>query len=104
MINEKLNNLSKQISSPVPFWFLNGHIEERHEVNEIELMAEKGVIHVIVQPRYEKQCEYLSDEWFEIFGWCVREAKKRGMWVWIYDEMNWPSGTAGMTLMEAEPN
>lgn len=104
LTNEKLNNLSKQISSPVPFWFLNGHIEERHVVHEFDLMAEKGVIDVIVHPRYGMQCEYLSDEWFEIFGWCVREAKKRGMWVWIYDELNWPSGTAGMTVMNADPN
>ena len=104
MINKELNDLSKQISAPVPFWFLNGHIEEKHVIREFDMMAEKGFIDVIVHPRYGLQCEYLSDEWFEVFGWCVREAKKRGMWVWIYDELNWPSGTAGMTVMEADPS
>ncbi len=98
MNSQQLNNLSKQISSPVPFWFLNGPVEEWHIIREFEMMAGKDVQEVIVHPRYGLQCEYLSDEWFQIFGWCLREAKKHGMYVWIYDELNWPSGTAGMTV------
>lgn len=100
MNSEKLNKLSKQISSPVPFWFLNGYIDEWHIIHEFEMMKEKGIGDVIVHPRYGLQVEYLSDGWFEIFGWCVREAKKLGMHVWIYDEYNWPSGTAGMSVMD----
>lgn len=104
MNSEHLNELSKQIKSPVPFWFLNGRVDEWHIVREFEMMSEKGIGDVIVHPRYGLQVEYLSDDWFEIFGWCVREAKKRGMCVWIYDEFNWPSGTAGMRVMEMDPN
>ena len=104
MNSEQLNNLSKRISSPVPFWFLNGPIEEWHIVREFEMMAGKDISEVIVHPRYGLQCEYLSDEWFEVFGWCVREAKKHDMHVWIYDELNWPSGTAGMSVMKDNPD
>ena len=104
MNSEQLNNLSKQISSPVPFWFLNGHVDEWHIIREFELMADKDIGEVIVHPRYGLQCKYLSDEWFEIFGWCVREAKKHGMCVWIYDELNWPSGTAANSVMKMNPN
>lgn len=104
MNSEHLNNLSKQIASPVPFWFLNGRVDEWHIVREFEMMADKGIGDVIVHPRYGLQCEYLSDEWFTIFGWCVREAKKHGMFVWIYDELNWPSGTAGNTVMKINPH
>lgn len=67
-------------------------------------MREKGIESVIVHPRYGLDVEYLSDQWFEIFGWCVREAKRLGMRIWIYDELNWPSGTAGMTIQKADPN
>lgn len=102
-MHPELNNLSKQISSPVPFWFLNGYVEERHIVCEFDMMADQGIGDVIVHPRYGLQCEYLSDEWFTIFGWCVREAKKHGMCVWIYDELNWPSGTAGMSVQKMDP-
>lgn len=71
---------------------------------EFEMMHEKGINEVIVHPRYGLQCEYLSDEWFDLFGSCLREAKKRDMHVWIYDEFNWPSGTAGMTVQKHDPN
>ena len=104
MNSDKLNELSKNIHSPVPFWFLNGQVDEWHIVREFEMMREKGIGDVIVHPRYGLQVEYLSEEWFTIFGWCVREAKKHGMHVWIYDEFNWPSGTAGMTVMQNDPD
>lgn len=95
---------ASHIPSPVPFWFLNGPVEEWHIAREFEMMREKGISEVVVHPRYGLEVEYLSDDWFEIFGWCVREAKKRGMRVWIYDEFNWPSGTAGMSVMELKPD
>ena len=104
MANERLNDLIRHIQSPVPFWFLNGHVEEWHIVREFEMMKKKGISDVIVHPRYGLEVAYLSDEWFEIFGWCVREAKKHGMHIWIYDEFNWPSGTAGMTVMNENPD
>ncbi|MCE5323680.1 hypothetical protein LLG46_10255 [bacterium] len=104
MNSEKLNNMSREISSPVPFWFLNGRMDEWHIVREFDMMHEKGIDEVIVHPRYGLQCEYLSDEWFDLFGLCVREAKKRDMHVWIYDEFNWPSGTAGMTVQQHDPD
>ena len=43
MNSEKLNELSKNIHSPVPFWFLNGQVEEWHIVREFEMMREKGI-------------------------------------------------------------
>ncbi|MCX8053742.1 MAG: glycosyl hydrolase, partial [Armatimonadetes bacterium] len=104
MNSQSLNNLSRAIRSPVPFWFINGPIKEWQIVREFEMMAEKGISEVIVHPRYGLEIEYLSEEWFLIFGWCVREAKRRGMFVWIYDEFNWPSGTAGMTVQKMDPN
>jgi len=99
-----LDDLSKTINSPIPFWFLNGTMHEWHIIREFEMMSEKGVEAVIVHPRYGLQTDYLSDDWFRLFGWCVREAKKHGMHVWIYDELNWPSGTAGMTVQKADPS
>ena len=39
--------------------------------------------------------KYLSDEYFEIYGAALREAKKLGMKMCIYDEYGFPSGSAG---------
>lgn len=104
MVCNELNARAARIQSPVPFWFLNGKISEWHMAREIRLMAENGISQVIVHPRYGLNCEYLSDEWFEIFGWCVQEARKHGMKLWIYDEFNFPSGTAHFEVMKANPN
>ena len=104
MHSRKLDELSKKMSGPIPFWFLNGHVDEWQIVREFQMMHEKGVGGVIVHPRYGLEVDYLSDDWFEIFGWCVREARKHGMHIWIYDELNWPSGTAGMSVMKMNPD
>lgn len=104
MFSKKLNELSTQIHSPVPFWFINGRIEEWQIVREMEMMRDKGIDEVVVHPRYGLEVEYLSEAWFEIFGWCVREAREHGMRLWVYDELNWPSGTAGMTVQKINPN
>lgn len=104
MISESLNNSSKEIQSPVPFWFINGRIEEWQIARELDMMLEKGINELIVHPRYGLDVEYLSEDWFAIFGLCLREAKKRGMKLWIYDELNWPSGTAGMRVQKDNPD
>ena len=104
MFSEKLNELSRQIHSPAPFWFVNGRVEEWQIAREMEMMRAKGIDEVVVHPRYGLEVEYLSDAWFEIFGWCLREAKKLGMRLWVYDELNWPSGTAGMTVQKMNPD
>ncbi len=104
MVCNELNARAARIQSPVPFWFLNGIISEWHMAREIRLMAENGISQVIVHPRYGLNCEYLSDEWFEVFGWCVQEARKHGMKLWIYDEFNFPSGTAHFEVMKTNPN
>ncbi|MDH7602915.1 MAG: glycosyl hydrolase [Armatimonadota bacterium] len=98
-----LTDLSLQIQSPVPFWFINGQVERWHISRELDLLSSKGIKEVIVHPRYGLAVDYLSDEWFAIFGWCLEEAKQRGMFIWIYDEFNWPSGTAGMTVQKINP-
>ncbi len=87
-----------QPRSPIPFWFLNGPIDQWHVEREMRMMHDAGVSEVVVHPRYGLEVEYLSEDWFAIFGWCVDVARKLGMRLWIYDELNWPSGTAGLRV------
>ncbi|MDR1865406.1 MAG: hypothetical protein LBR08_07525 [Bacteroidales bacterium] len=39
--------------------------------------------------------EYLTEAYFDVYKICMREAKKLGLKLWIYDEYGFPSGTAG---------
>jgi hypothetical protein len=41
---------------------------------------------------------YLREPWWGVVSSILREARKEGMLVGIYDEIDWPSGTAGMLV------
>jgi hypothetical protein len=97
------NDLAKSVTGPVPFWFLNAPITREEIAAEFDMMRANGMREVIVHPRYGLNIEYPSNTWFEIFGWCLEEARVRGMFLWIYDEMNFPSGTAGNTIQTRNP-
>ncbi len=47
--------------------------------------------------------DYLSDEFFELCKYAIKQAKARGMNCWIYDEGGWPSGSACGKVTEAHP-
>jgi len=96
-MTEHLGNVAG-IHGPIPFWFINGDITHDQIESELDAMLAAGITEVMVHPRYGITIDYLSDEWFRTFDWCLKQAKARGMHIWIYDELNWPSGTAGTTV------
>ena len=48
-----------------------------------------------MHPRAGMATKYLSEDFMNCVKACVDEAKKRGMYAWLYDEDKWPSGFAG---------
>ncbi|MDO8588745.1 MAG: glycosyl hydrolase [Armatimonadota bacterium] len=103
MRSDKLNDLSREITGPVPFWFLNAPITRAEVASELDMFLRRGVREIVVHPRYGLDVDYPGDSWFELFRWCLEEARERGMFLWVYDELNWPSGTAGMTVQTRNP-
>ncbi len=47
--------------------------------------------------------DYLTDEFFELCKYAIKQAKSLGMNCWIYDEGGWPSGSACGKVTEAHP-
>ena len=84
--------------SPIPFWFWNDEMNEEKIVWEIKEFKDKGINSFFIHGRYGLKLPYLSDEWFKKVKFAVNEAKKLNLKVWIYDEYNWPSGTAGLKV------
>ena len=82
-------------NAPFPFWFWNGRMDPDEIRRQLGLMRDAGITEFIIHGRYGLQTEYLSDAWFDAVGAAVAEAEKTGMRAWIYDELNWPSGSAG---------
>jgi hypothetical protein len=79
----------------VPFWNWNDIITMEGIDFQMEEFKKAGIGGVFVHPRPGLINEYLSDDWFQLFDYCVKKGKELGINVWIYDENSYPSGFAG---------
>lgn len=89
---------------PVPFWSWNDDLVPSELVRQIDEMHDKGIGGFFMHARGGLKTEYLGEKWFECIKACVEESKKVNMNAWSYDENGWPSGFAGMKLLEDKNN
>lgn len=89
---------------PLPFWSWNDKLDIEELQKQVAWMDRCGIGGFFMHARSGLQTEYLSDEWMKCIEVCAREAEKRGMKAWIYDENGWPSGFAGGKLLKDEKN
>ena len=89
---------------PVPFWSWNDDLQPEELVRQIHDMKDKGIGGFFMHARGGLKTEYLGEKWFECIKACVEESKKVDMNAWSYDENGWPSGFAGMKLLEDPEN
>lgn len=88
----------------LPFWFLNGELnpdEMRYQIGEYRA---KGMPGMILHGRYGLEMPYIGPQYLDRIRLAVEEAEKVGLQTWIYDEMNWPSGTADGRVLKARPD
>ena len=78
----------------LPFWFWNGEMKEDEMEYQLKEYYDKGIRGLFLHGRFGEKIGYLSDVWFERTKFAVKKAREIGLDLWIYDEMNWPSGTA----------
>ena len=84
---------------PVPWWCFGAVVEKKEVLRQFQLLQDAGIDEFFIYTGYGLyDPDFLSEEWFELVGFIIKEAKKRGMHVWIYDDLNWPSGTASGIL------
>ena len=86
----------------IPFWSWNDKLNLEVLKKQIHWMHENGIGGFFMHARSGLQTEYMSDEWMECVEVCAKEAEKRNMKAWLYDENGWPSGFAGRKLLEKE--
>lgn len=77
---------------PIPFWSWNEKLNTEETAEQVRLMDEAGMGGFFMHARGGLQTEYMGEEWFENVTVSVKEAGKRGMRPWAYDENGWPSG------------
>lgn len=88
----------------LPFWFLNGERDFEEMRYQLREFRDKGMPGVILHGRYGLEMPYIGEKYLERIRFAVEEAKGLGLQTWIYDEMNWPSGTADKRVLKARPD
>jgi alpha-L-rhamnosidase len=88
----------------LPFWFLNGELDPDEMRFQLRELADKRMHGVVLHGRYGLELPYLSDAYLDRIGFAAQEARPLGLSTWIYDEMNWPSGTADKRVLKARPD
>ena len=88
----------------LPFWFLNGELDPDEMRWQLAELRAKGMPGIVLHGRYGLEMPYLGDKYLARIRLAVAEAEKLGLKTWIYDEMNWPSGTADKRVLAARPD
>jgi hypothetical protein len=88
----------------VPFWFWNGDLDPEEMRWQLEQYKDRGIEGVMLHGRFGLKVPYLSEGWFERVRIAVDLAREIGLDMWVYDEMNWPSGTAERQVLQKWPD
>ena len=85
------------------FWIWNGEVSEERITEMLEQFAERDVGGVLIHPRPGMITEYVSERFWELWDYSLRECIRLGMECHIYDEDSFPSASAGGLTLEACP-
>jgi hypothetical protein len=88
----------------VPFWFWNGDLEYDELEWQMRQYYDRGVRSLFIHGRMGLNVPYLSEGWFERVKFVVEKGSEIGLDTWVYDEMDWPSGTAQRQVLDADPD
>ena len=91
--------------SPIPFWFLNGDLDEAEIRRQLRDFDAHGVHGVVLHPRIglSDGVAYLSGAFFRYIRAAVEEAAELDMQVVLYDEGMYPSGSASGQVVAGRP-
>ena len=81
------------LSPAIPFLAVTGKPTEAELARKVAALKEDGFDQFLIYARSGLQYKYMGEEWLNCVDTLCREADRRGMKVWLYDEYNWPSGT-----------
>lgn len=82
------------LSPIVPFVIPNGKPTETEVREIVRMLHANGYEQFMPYPSTGLDYAYLGEDFFRMIGWFLDEARRLGLKVWLYDEFNWPSGTA----------
>ncbi len=100
---QKVLEKASQDYKSLAFWSWNDELKVDELQRQIKHMSDCGLGGFFMHARGGLKTEYLGEDWFTAVSTSMDTAKEVKMNAWIYDEHGWPSGFAGMKLLE-DPN
>lgn len=91
--------------SLMPFWFWNDTLKDQELLRQIAEFEEHGVYGFVIHPRIglPEDQGWLSPAMIHSMRLVIEEAAKRGMYVILYDEGMYPSGSSGGQVVARNP-
>jgi hypothetical protein len=91
--------------SLMPFWFWNDTLKDDEIIRQIAGFEDHGVYGFVIHPRIglPADMKWLSPEMIHAMGVAISEAAKRNMYVILYDEGMYPSGSSSGQVVEKNP-
>jgi hypothetical protein len=88
-----------------PFWFWNDALTEQEIVRQIEDFQAHGVHGFLIHPRagLPRSIGWMSKAMLDFMRLAIEEAAKRRMWVVLYDEGMYPSGSSSGQVVAENP-
>ncbi len=91
--------------SQAPFWFWNDDLSEAELLRQIEDFQAHGVHAFLIHPRagLPKSIPWLGERMIGFMRFAIEQAARRDMWVLLYDEGMYPSGSSSGQVVAANP-
>ena len=93
-----------KIYRALPFWSLNGKLDEKELKRQVEILEEMGFGGAFMHSRCGLSTEYMSEEWLAYIEATANAFADKNMQGWLYDEDRWPSGSCGGLDTEKKEN
>lgn len=92
--------------SVMPFWFWNDTLKDEEIVRQIADFEAHGVYGFVIHPRIglPENVKWLGPEMIHAMDVAISEAVKRNMYVILYDEGMYPSGSSSGQVVERNPD
>ncbi len=92
--------------SVMPFWFWNDTLKDKEIVRQIADFEAHGVYGFVIHPRIglPENIGWLSPEMIHFMDVAIKEAARRKMYVILYDEGMYPSGSSSGQVVARNPD
>ena len=91
--------------SQAPFWFWNDELSQEELVRQMADFQAHGVHAFVIHARagLPKSIGWLSERMIDFMRFTIEEAARRDMWVILYDEGMYPSGSSSGQVVAGNP-